>query len=90
MEEYWDKFWRDKEGRLAIWQMPNLWLIGWAALTILSLLIGGRAADIFTWVASALLIVWALLEIKSGASYFRRALGLLVLIYAILTLIKSF
>lgn len=90
LEDLWDKTWYDDNGRLVIWQKPNLWLAGWVALTVMSLLFSGRAADVFTWAASASLITWAGLEVAQGVNYFRRALGLFVLIYAVATLIKSF
>jgi hypothetical protein len=54
------------------------------------LLVGsGRLADTFSWLASASLISWSLLEIFKGSNYFRRALGLLILVYAVMALIKS-
>ena len=86
----WDRTWKDRQGRVVIWQMPNALLIGWAALTFVSLLVGsGRLADTFSWLASASLISWSLLEIFKGSNYFRRALGLLILVYAVMALIKS-
>lgn len=87
--DIWDKFWRDEEGRVVIWQRPNKWLIGWAAATFISLLFTGITADVLAWVGSAALIIWSLLEVFKGVNYFRRGLGLLVLVYSILTLIKS-
>jgi hypothetical protein len=89
MLELWDKFWRDDKGRVVIWQFPNAWLIGWAVLTCISLFFSGKTADVFSWAASASLIVWSILEVTKGVNYFRRALGLLVLIFAIASLIKS-
>jgi hypothetical protein len=89
IEDIWDNTWRDDRGKVVIWQTPNRWLIGWAVLTFISLLVSGKLADVVSWVASAALITWAFLEITKGANYFRRALGALVLIYAIATLIKS-
>ena len=85
----WDRTWKDKQGHIVVWQMPNIPLIAWAVLTFLSLLVTGRLADIFSWLGSAALISWALIEIFKGTNYFRRALGLLVLIYAVMALIKS-
>lgn len=90
IEDIWDRIWYDKKGNLVVWQRPNVWLIGWAVLTVLSLMFSGRVADIFTWIASAALIIWSLLEVTKGVNWFRRALGAVVLIYAIMTLIKSF
>lgn len=85
----WDKIWRDDHGHLAVWQMPNIWLIAWAASTTLSLFFGGSIGDAFFWIGSAALVVWALLEIFRGACYFRRALGLVVLAYAVAAMLNS-
>ena|SRR5665811_461688 len=85
----WSKTWRNRQGKVVIWQTPNLPLIAWAGLTILSLLVNGRLADILSWLGSAALITWSLLEIFKGVNYFRRALGLLVLALAVTSLIKS-
>lgn len=86
----WDRTWKDKQGHVVIWQMPNIPLIAWVVLTFLALLFnGGWIADALSWVGSAALIIWTLLEIFKGADYFRRALGLLVLVYAVAALIQS-
>lgn len=85
----WDKFWHDKRGRLIIWQTPNLVLIAWVILTILSLVTGGGLSDIFYWTGTASLVVWAALEITLGVNYFRRTLGLVVLILAVASGINS-
>lgn len=90
MEDIWDKTWKDRDGRIVVWQTPNAWLIGWLVLTMVSLFFNGKTSDIFSWIASASLIIWCGLEIFKGANYFRRALGLLVLVFAIISLIKSF
>ena len=85
----WDKTWKDKRGNVVIWQWPNIPLIGWAVLTVISLLIGGRTADVFSWLGSISLITWSLLEVFKGANYFRRALGLLVLVLSLISFIKN-
>jgi len=85
----WDKIWKDRDGRVVLWQMPNIWLIGWAVFTTVSLFFGGRVGDAFFWIASASLVVWSLLEIFRGDDYFRRVLGLAVLAYAIASMLKS-
>jgi hypothetical protein len=86
----WDRTWRDSNGQVVIWQMPNKWLLGWAGFTVLSLLFSGRTADVFSWAGSISLIVWSLLEILKGANYFRHALGLLIFVFAVASLAKSF
>ena len=85
----WRRTWYDEHGRLAIWQFPNVPLILWAVFTVASLFFNGRVADVFSWAGSAALIVWAYLEITKGSNYFRRGLGALVLIWAVLSLIKN-
>ncbi len=88
-QNIWDKTWRDSRGRIVIWQMPNQWLLGWAGMTVLSLLFSGRVADIFSWIASASLITWAFFEISQGVNYFRRIFGLVILVFSIASVIKS-
>lgn len=85
----WDKIWRDEKGRLVIWQMPNAPLIAWAVLTFLSLLVNGKLADACYWLGSAALIIWAGLELFKGVNYFRRVLGLVVLIMALMSVINN-
>jgi hypothetical protein len=86
----WDRTWKNRQGQVVIWQMPNIPLITWVVLTFLALLLNrGTLADVLSWIGSAALIIWCLLEIFKGADYFRRALGLLVLVYAIAALIQS-
>ena len=79
----WDKIWKDKKGSVVIWQNPNVFLIGWAVLTTLALFFPRRPGDILAAVGLGILIIWCLLEIFRGVNYFRRALGLAVLAYAV-------
>jgi hypothetical protein len=85
----WDKTWRDRRGRIVLWQRPNVWLIGWLVLTFISLLFTGRRSDVFSWLGSASLIIWSLLEVFKGVNYFRRALGLLVLAMSVMSLVHN-
>ncbi len=85
----WDKTWKDRHGRVVVWQMPNIWLIGWAVLTTIAIILyKGLLADIFSWAGSASLLVWSWFEIFQGVNYFRRFLGLLVLAFSVASLIK--
>ncbi len=86
----WDKTWRDRRGRVVLWQTPNAWLIGWAVLTTVSLFINGRPADVLSWLAQASLAVWCGLEIFRGVDYFRRGLGLLILVFVIMSVVRNF
>lgn len=91
LKNFWDKIWRDDSGNIVLWQWPNIWLIGWAVLTFISLLFSsGMIADILTWAGEASLIIWCLLEIFKGVNYFRRGLGVIVLYYAVTTLLRTF
>ena len=85
----WDKTWKDKNGNVVLWQTPNIWLIGWAVLTTVSLFFTGHTADIISAIASAILLFWSLLEIFKGINYYRRFLGVIVFIYALAALLKS-
>src|ERR1017187_2847270 len=77
----WDKTWKDRGGKVIIFQMPNAWLIAWTVLSFISLLSSSsRTASIFWWLSVASLVVWSLLEIFRGPNYFRRGLGIFVLL----------
>lgn len=76
----WDRIWKDKTGRVVIWQTPSPLLIGWAVLTVISLFLHrGPIADGIAWLSIAVLSIWSILEIFKGVNYFRRALGVLVI-----------
>ena len=89
VEQLWDKFWRDKQGNYVIWQWPNIWLIGWALATLVSLVTVGKLSDVFSVIGTALLIIWSLLELFLGVNYFRRTLGLVVLFFSVMMIVKS-
>lgn len=86
-DSLWDKFWRDEHGDVVIWQTPNAFLIGWAALTLLSLFLTGNVASILSWLGIASIVIWTLLEIFKGANYFRRTLGAVVFILILISII---
>jgi hypothetical protein len=79
----------DKNGRPVLWQRPNAPLIVWAVFTVLGkLLHTGRLATTAGIIAHAAILVWAVLEIGWGASYFRRTLGVIVLVLTIFSLVR--
>ena len=86
-QDLWDKIWRDKRGNVVIYQNPNLPLIGWLVLTILSLFTNGTVSNIIGYIGMASLAVWAVLEAWKGVDYFRRALGVVVAIMLVVSLI---
>jgi hypothetical protein len=66
--------------KVILWQTPNPALIGWAAAAILSYFIHSQP---LAWLATALLFTWAFMEAYQGVNYFRRLLGLIILLYII-------
>jgi hypothetical protein len=79
-----DKFWKDKYGRTVVWQRPNLLIIVWAITAFFALFLElGTVERIFYYISYTLLMIWALLEIFQGANYFRRLLGISVLLLVI-------
>lgn len=77
---WWDKFWKDKHGKVVLWQNPNLPLWSWLAATVLThLLPYGRLNFLAALVAFGSIFTWAYLEIRHGVNYFRRSVGLVVL-----------
>lgn len=75
---------KDKNGNVKLWQRPNLPIIVWALSFLLSRTLPyGQLNFIAALVAFGSLFTWAWLELFSGINYFRRSLGLVVLIILI-------
>lgn len=88
--EVWDRFWKDKHGKVVLWQNPNIPLWTWIIATALTYLLPtGKPQDIAKIIAFGAIFAWSWLEISSGVNYFRRTLGLIVLILSILGQIKK-
>jgi hypothetical protein len=76
-----DRFFRDQEGNIVIAQKPNLPISIWGATTVLQFFnFGGKFQTGLELVSFGILFTWAWLEIFQGVNYFRRSLGLVVLI----------
>lgn len=76
-----DKTFRDDDGKIVLAQMPNLPIIVWIVTSLLSLILtSGKINTVLDVVANGSLFTWAWLELFQGVNYFRRALGLAVLI----------
>lgn len=77
-------FFKDKKSRWTIWQAPNLLLYSWLVAKAVAFIIkNGLLHSLSDTLAFGLLFTWSWLELTGGASYFRRGLGLLVLIAVI-------
>lgn len=75
------RFFRNARGDIVVWQLPNVPLLGWFIFALAAHIASGHHLHAaFSFVSSAFLCVWAYLELVQGASYFRRFLGLSVLL----------
>jgi hypothetical protein len=76
-----DKIFRDSDGKIVVAQMPNLPLIVWITASLLKLVFTTGVVNTgLEALAFGSLFTWAWLELFQGVNYFRRALGLGVLI----------
>jgi hypothetical protein len=76
-----DKTFRDNEGKIVIAQAPNPPLIVWIVSSLLSLIFTtGTINTVLDVVAIGSLFTWAWMELFQGVNYFRKTLGLVVLI----------
>jgi uncharacterized protein (DUF697 family) len=75
------KFIIDQNNKFVVWQTPNLPLVGWLLCLVISRLVpAGSVKAGFVDLSTAFLFTWAYLEITKGASYFRRALGVVIMV----------
>lgn len=84
------KFFKDKHGDFAIVQRPNIWIISWAGLSLLSRVTEGRVTTGLSLLAKLALLVWAYLEITTGSSMFRRVLGAVVMGFTVFGLVNLY
>lgn len=78
---FFDKVFRDGNGDIVVAQPPNLPLIVWGASSLLALLFtSGQIKTGLDAVAFGSLFTWAWEELFQGVNYFRRTLGLMVLV----------
>ncbi len=83
------RYFKDSDGKIVIWQRPNIPLIGWLAFAVAAFFIKTAPwQNLFSYLSFGFLFTWAWLEITQGKSYFRRALGVVVLLLALYPHIK--
>ncbi|MFB2892374.1 hypothetical protein ACE1CI_05445 [Aerosakkonemataceae cyanobacterium BLCC-F50] len=76
-----DQVFRDSEGNIVIAQPPNLPLIVGITSSLLEIILPtGKVHLGLDLIAFGSLFTWAWLELFEGVNYFRRALGLIVLV----------
>lgn len=79
-----DKIFRDSNGEIVVAQIPNLPIIVWVVASLLKLIFPtGEINTGLDVVAFGSLFTWAWLELFQGVNYFRRTLGLVVLLAVI-------
>ena len=78
-------FFRDNEGNVAIWQVPNAPLIVAMVSAVLGLFTTGRLSNFTGLIFFGSLFTWSWLEIAYGTSLFRRLLGAFVLVAIVWT-----
>ena len=72
-----DRFWNNKNGEFVVWQRPNPLLWIWIVTVVLGLFLpAGDLAGAVSLIGKIAIVMWGLLEVLWGASYFRRLLGL--------------
>lgn len=77
----------DKKGNVVLFQVPNLPILAWIIFLLLAkVLPPGHWRLWAEHLSTIALFVWAALEVGWGVTYFRRALGLVVLIFILVTL----
>ena len=82
-------FFKDAQGHTVLWQWPNLPLYGWIVFRVLSAVAPtGHLKVGAEQLSTALLFTWAFLEAIKGVNYFRRLLGVIVLIALIASFFK--
>ncbi len=76
-----DRTFRDDDGKLVLGQPPNLPILTWMVATASAwLLPEGNPAEAARLVAYGALFTWGWLELVDGVNWFRRGLGLVVLV----------
>ena len=90
-ESLFDRLFRDSTGEIVVAQAPNLPILLWVAATLLKLVVKtGQLKIALDVIAFGSLSYWSFLEISQGTTYFRRDLGIVVLIAIVTSLIQRF
>jgi len=79
-----NQIFRDQEGNIVLAQMPNLPLITWIVASLLKIIFTTGKINVgLEALAFGSLFTWAWEELFQGVNYFRRTLGLLVIVILI-------
>jgi hypothetical protein len=81
-----NRVFRDSEGTIVLAQFPNPPLIGWILASLLQLFFTtGQIKLGLDVISFGCLFTWAWEELFQGVNYFRRGLGLIVLVMSIVS-----
>ena len=81
MRQLFNRTFKDQKDNVVIIQWPNIPLIGWAAFKLgASFSNNSDLTASYNGISTTFLLVWAVLELTSGVNYFRRTLGIVVLV----------
>lgn len=82
-------FFKDKDGKWAIIEFPNVILTIWLVLVIINIIITdvGLTRSL-EQLSRAALFTWAYIELTRGSSYFRQTFGALVLFMLLISFFK--
>jgi hypothetical protein len=87
---FFNRFFRDANGEIVIGQMPNLPIIIWLLASLVKVVYPTGKINLgLDLVATSSLFIWSIGEIAQGVNYFRRSLGLVVLIWLMATKIQQ-
>ncbi|HSX53300.1 MAG TPA: hypothetical protein VLF90_02945 [Patescibacteria group bacterium] len=80
------RFWEDGQGNVVVWQTPNRFLYTWIVTTVIGWFLPfGWFERFVSLVSLVAIVIWAILEAWKGINYFRRLLGILVLVALLIT-----
>jgi hypothetical protein len=85
-DTFFNRTFRDSDGKIVIAQMPNPPILVWLSAMLLQLFPFPTSGNIHSGldtIAFGALFTWAWQELFQGVNYFRRSLGLVVLLGAI-------
>ncbi len=87
---FFDRFFRDANGEIVIGQMPNLPIIIWIIASLAKVAYPTGKVNLgLDILATSSLFIWSIEELAQGVNYFRRSLGLVVLIWLMATKIQQ-
>jgi hypothetical protein len=86
---WFDRVFKDDSGQVVLAQTPNLPLIVWGITSLLMIIFTtGKTHTGLESIAFGALFTWAWEELFQGVNYFRRALGLLVIVSMIVSKVR--